>query len=112
MRRVLIPTFIFILVFMTWCFTFSVFYESWVPYYYEDYLSHIFGVVSALFVVLPLVLAQAKSKKGIRLGYYRSFTWAGLFLLVLFLVITVYMLSTSFWFGSGEGIYQILPAQG
>ena len=111
MRRVLIPTSIFVLVFLTWFFTFSVFYESWVPYYYEDYLSHIFGSVSALIVVVPLALAQAKFKKGIRLGYYRSFTWVGLFLLVLFLAIAVYMFSTSFWFESGENMYQILPPQ-
>lgn len=112
MRRNLVPTATFILGFMAWCFTFSAFYEAWIPYYYEDYLSLIFGVASGLIVVLPLLLAQYKYKAGFRLGYYRSFTWVGLFLFSLFLVISVYLFSTGFWFGNGEGFYKISPAQG
>jgi len=110
MRKILVAFSSIILGFLAWYFAFMTFYESWIPYYYEDYLSHIFMAGSLAILVLPLCLAHCKFKGSPKLGYYRSFTWFGLMLFALFLLVTVYMFSTGIWFGDGEGVYKIVPS--
>lgn len=110
MRRILIGITAIALGFLAWYFTFMTFYESWIPYYYEEYLSYIFMAGSWFILVLPLCLAHFKFKGSSRLGYYRSFTWLGLLIFAIFALITVYMFSTGFWFGNGEWVYKIVPS--
>ncbi len=107
MRKILLPTCVIISALIGWYFTFSIFYESWVPYYYEDYLSHIYIGISLVLVVSPLFLAHYKFKEDSKIGYYRAYTWFGLFVVLLFIGITVYMFSTGFLFNNGPGVYKV-----
>ncbi|ACR13553.1 conserved hypothetical protein [Teredinibacter turnerae T7901] len=77
------------------------------PYYYEDYLSHIYIGISLVLVVSPLFLAHYKFKGDSKIGYYRAYTWFGLFVVLLFIGITVYMFSTGFLFNNGSGVYKV-----
>ena len=107
MRKILLPTCLITSALIAWYFTFSIFYESWVPYYYEEYLSHIYIGVSLVLIVLPLFLAHYKFKGESKIGYYRAYTWFGVFVVLLLIVITIYMFTTGFWFSSGSGVYSI-----
>lgn len=46
----------------TYYVTFMAFWESWFPYYYEDYISYYFLGGVALIAVLPLLVASIKFK--------------------------------------------------
>ncbi len=107
MKKISLSTCVIISALIAWYFTFSIFYESWVPYYYEDYLSHIYIGISLVLIVSPLFLAHYKLKGESKIGYYRAYTWFGLFALLIFIGITVYMLSIGFWFGNGSGVYKV-----
>lgn len=111
MRRIFIAFSAFLLGFLAWYFAFVTFYESWIPYYYENYLSYIFMASSLAILVFPLCLAHCKFKGFSKLGYYRSYTWFGLIVFTIFVLIAVYMFSTGIWFGDGEGVYKIVPSE-
>lgn len=107
MRKILVSICAIVFGFLAWYFAFFIFYESWVPYYYEEYLSHIFVGVSLFIVLFPLFPAQLNLNNKTKIGYYRAYTCFGLFVLLLCIAITVYMLSTGYWLDNDSGIYKV-----
>jgi hypothetical protein len=63
-------------------------------------------------LALPLGLAHITIGIASKFGYFRSFTWFGMFLFVLFLGIAIYMVKTSIWLGQDAEPYRIVPSEG
>ena len=90
--------------------TFCAFSESWVPYYYEDYLSAIFMIGLLLLIVLPVAIAQFKRSSSERIGIYKSIIAVNIFAVVSCIAISFCMLSNGIFIGgSGPKFYQIVP---
>jgi hypothetical protein len=97
--------------------TFMAFWDSWFPYYYEDYISYYFLGGVALIAVLPLLVASIKFKffpssetAKFRALLYKSVLGVNFVVVVVSVLTFAYMLSNGIWLnGPGTTTHQIVP---
>lgn len=89
--------------------TFFAFYESWFPYYWSKYLPYTLPLMGLVTLIIPFPLARFRpTEKSLRVGYYLSFIFFNLLVLVSCVAVFVYMLSTGFCINE-SGVYKIVP---
>ncbi len=103
---------------VAWYITYGVVYESWVPYYYEDYLVHIFlaGVFILLLAPVILYLIGKVLVKGNDQNkspsYFSAVVKINMFAVVILMGIFVCNLNNSIFPSDlDSGYYQIVPEE-
>ena len=84
--------------------TFMAFWESWFPYYYEDYISYYFLGGIALIAVLPLLVSSIKFKffrssktTKFKALLYKSVLGINVVVVAVSVLTFAYMLSNGIW---------------
>ncbi len=89
--------------------SFLAFYESWIPYYYIKFLPYIVPLIGVALLIAPLPLARFRlTEKSLRIGYYKSFIYFNLLIVILCVAVFAYMLNSGFWLVD-PGFYKIVP---
>ncbi|OZG69925.1 hypothetical protein BTA51_28655 [Hahella sp. CCB-MM4] len=87
-------------------FLFMAFYESWFPYYYEEYIPTIFLVGLLSIIALPVLTSLIKRSSIGSLGYFRSVIWVNSAIVAICALAFLYMLSNGV-FLSSPGVYPV-----
>ncbi|AFU99910.1 hypothetical protein [Simiduia agarivorans] len=106
MKRIFLGLLITMAALTSYYAVFMLFYDSWFPYYYEEYLPTIFVVGLMTIVILPVPVSLLKTSDSDRMGYYRSVVWFNAAIIAICIVVFLYMLSNGV-FLSSPGVYQI-----
>ncbi|PHS65930.1 MAG: hypothetical protein COB09_00175 [Thalassobium sp.] len=112
MKRTVLSILVFLLGLMSYFITFNAFYESWFPYYYEDYIGLIFQAGAVLILISPCIVALIqKSKSAGLLAFLPLFHKATIIInLTVFVVCVItflYMLSNGSFLSGAGGVYTI-----
>ncbi|BDY04460.1 hypothetical protein F0521_15010 [Ferrimonas sp. YFM] len=119
MKKMVITVFTMFLGLAAYTVMFTVFYDSWFPYYYEDYISYFFvaGVILLLFMPVVIVMYKLRSiSENSSFSHFEYYCQSVIFVnavtLFLCFLTVIYMLNHgSFIGGPGQGSYEIVPVE-
>jgi len=115
MKKVVLGGLAFILAQMAYFVTFSAFYESWFPYYYEDYLTYIYLGGALMLLLVPVIWTfilkhqtASQNSRPYLPSFYSAVIRTSCIAAVVCIIIFIYMLSNSTYIGgSGATVHKI-----